>query len=700
MKNLNTFNKRLVALLTTVVMTITATLNFALNITALEPPFPEPVESYFNLRVHLAPDYDTPEKANELFAEITEEYGNFQVSTDYKSDYIGEIERIDIFFSKNITSEEQAENFLEACLADYYATADTSHGVAPSTQPVLINYNEITHLPKNSDEEYLSKYNYVTTATVYEDGGDFMMFLEENLYEDIVVDYPPIPQPAYSCYTYDLQFTCEDWDEAFAVQEEIDEQAMRTLLSYVTVWDDTYRNIIYTPSFDPSNPDDKISTTDTKYVEPKAFKKYGDMVAVTSDNCTDLMAQYIREIGHAPSYMSIRWIKEVYFSRQHVSLSTSTSFTAKDDYIFNSADFPELKITKWTKSDSEYRIGFETFDEAYLAYKLFSEMSKEENSPIISAGGLWYETTLLAVIPTWEQIMDYNTPEELKFNKENIQKLDESSLNQSFDLIYNPDFDYDTTPSPEKTERLRQSKEHQYNSFMPNKWFYEKGLYFFEKFLAIEFAEGYEYKAEDFAEYGVVSIEESFENYSYNYFYSEQNNKNFIYKCMVFDSYESMMSSYEKLKENPNILEVDIDWGSKISTRLLLPTREDVETYLTPAEIEKNSEVLKDALKVIDIFYGDSADNKSDSSGTIIPNTPLPEATIYGDINNDNKVQLADIVVLCQAISAEDMTDVLSPQEIANADVYADGVLNSTDLSVFANAMVNSKLSALPMRNV
>jgi hypothetical protein len=45
------------------------------------------------------------------------------------------------------------------------------------------------------------------------------------------------------------------------------------------------------------------------------------------------------------------------------------------------------------------------------------------------------------------------------------------------------------------------------------------------------------------------------------------------------------------------------------------------------------------------------------------------------------------------------MTEVLTPQEIANADVYEDGFVDSTDLSVFANAMVNSQLSSLPMRN-
>jgi hypothetical protein len=85
------------------------------------------------------------------------------------------------------------------------------------------------------------------------------------------------------------------------------------------------------------------------------------------------------------------------------------------------------------------------------------------------------------------------------------------------------------------------------------------------------------------------------------------------------------------------------------------------------------------------------------TSQTTTTTTPPPTAPeMYGDLNGDSKVELTDIVTLCKAISSEDMSAVLEPQEIANADVYADGKVDSTDLSVFANAMVNSKLSDLP----
>jgi hypothetical protein len=83
------------------------------------------------------------------------------------------------------------------------------------------------------------------------------------------------------------------------------------------------------------------------------------------------------------------------------------------------------------------------------------------------------------------------------------------------------------------------------------------------------------------------------------------------------------------------------------------------------------------------------------SLDTVSPQPCTP--TIYGDLNSDSKAQLADVVYLCQAIGATDISEFLDPQALANADVYADGVINSTDLSVFANAMVNSKLSSLPI---
>jgi hypothetical protein len=71
--------------------------------------------------------------------------------------------------------------------------------------------------------------------------------------------------------------------------------------------------------------------------------------------------------------------------------------------------------------------------------------------------------------------------------------------------------------------------------------------------------------------------------------------------------------------------------------------------------------------------------------------------TLAGDLDNDGKVQLSDIVNLCKAVSATDITEVLELQGIANADVYADGKVDSTDISVLANAMVNSRLGTLPI---
>jgi arabinoxylan arabinofuranohydrolase len=67
-----------------------------------------------------------------------------------------------------------------------------------------------------------------------------------------------------------------------------------------------------------------------------------------------------------------------------------------------------------------------------------------------------------------------------------------------------------------------------------------------------------------------------------------------------------------------------------------------------------------------------------------------------GDVDDNSKVEMADIVILCQAVAAEDVDDVLGPQGRANADVLADGIIDSADISVFATAMVNSELETLP----
>jgi hypothetical protein len=74
----------------------------------------------------------------------------------------------------------------------------------------------------------------------------------------------------------------------------------------------------------------------------------------------------------------------------------------------------------------------------------------------------------------------------------------------------------------------------------------------------------------------------------------------------------------------------------------------------------------------------------------------LPQATKWGDIDENEKVEMADIVLLCQGVSAEDIDTVIDPQGKANADVLNDGTVDSADISVLASAMVNSQLSELP----
>lgn len=52
--------------------------------------------------------------------------------------------------------------------------------------------------------------------------------------------------------------------------------------------------------------------------------------------------------------------------------------------------------------------------------------------------------------------------------------------------------------------------------------------------------------------------------------------------------------------------------------------------------------------------------------------TPLPEPTLAGDANEDGKVSIADAVLIMQVLSNPDEFQ-LTPQGIANADIYGDG---------------------------
>jgi uncharacterized protein YkwD len=85
-----------------------------------------------------------------------------------------------------------------------------------------------------------------------------------------------------------------------------------------------------------------------------------------------------------------------------------------------------------------------------------------------------------------------------------------------------------------------------------------------------------------------------------------------------------------------------------------------------------------------------------------VPTTPPTTAptdiydALYGDTNSDGNVEMADIVNLCKAVAADDVNNVLDEQGLLNADCFLDGVIDSSDISVFANARVNSKLGTLP----
>jgi hypothetical protein len=209
------------------------------------------------------------------------------------------------------------------------------------------------------------------------------------------------------------------------------------------------------------------------------------------------------------------------------------------------------------------------------------------------------------------------------------------------------------------------------NDFMPDRWFAETTNLIFYNYLVIETQNGYVPTLEDFKDNpAIISVEER---------YLRKDAKAYE---ILFETYDDAINNYQYLQNLEFVRYVGSDTSFPDIVKLV--NREDVPKYLTPEEIQENAE------KICEVLHLTQAELFE--LGGITQADP----TLSGDIDGNGKVQLNDVVLLSQAISAENIDDVLDSQGKANADVFADGIIDSADLSVFSSAMVNSQLGDLP----
>jgi hypothetical protein len=328
---------------------------------------------------------------------------------------------------------------------------------------------------------------------------------------------------------------------------------------------------------------------------------------------------------------------------------------------------------------------FRTFDDAYNALATFADVNDR--------GDYWFVDNAFKVIEgnkyritnayfndfddkgcyvDEDVIKEYLTPEEIAENLDEINAYLES---MGLEEMTVPSFEGNANKnlSPLQIELIRKAHENPSNYFMPDSWFVDKTQYSFSDTLLIYFIDGYELNLEDFSDINYKELKPAPE-------YDEEYKENSF--AMTFNSFDDLYNSYDALSE---ISVIDTVYGGlSYPEPYYQPHLGDIAKYLTAEEIQENAELICEILHLTQAYLFEFC-------GIAVLST-LP-----GDIDCNGKVQLNDIVILSKAVSAEDIDDVLDSQGKANADVFADGIIDSADLSVFASAMVNSELSAMPI---
>jgi hypothetical protein len=680
MKTFKTINKRLIALLSTIVLTITATL--AINISAVEPLPPYPVQGYFNLRVHLETEYDTPEKASELFAEITDITVKDRDVENVKA--VPEISElnptggISIYFNNTVTTEEQANSLLESIISQYYNSDTDYDGISTGEDnPIPVKYYPVEPMRDGASNDIdPDEYSWYADVTSY-DIGRFGDYLKKTEYENMAFEYHNIPTIApYPCATYDIQFQVNSWEEAFAVEEKVkaSDACRRSLLSYVVEYDASgtiKKYVRYLPD------NYKKSLPDSYYTITAYFSggyDNGQYLYIKND-----FEYYFKDISEnliAVNDLGLRtvWDKGeggIVFDPELVSLAQAETFLRMAIKVYYGS-YPNADVVKYEFDEERDENG--CFTATIEGYDLGLLDLLEENkakfhvdetylADIEPADGLHtanvYEFVLenphdLGIINSIKAEIESNPycfKTYLKFNYTTegtgIKKVRHyPTIGDGYNLDF-LDFDIENAKSWEVAG---------HNDYMPDEWFWARK------------SEATQYETRFFVTCNRGLTQEEM---------AQINPLTWVCDEMANPRYTF---TFETIPQTYNAIQLINSWGISDKKLTLLggirtddlitPSQEEIESYLTKEEIGNID-------KSIDF--------------------ERPAVTIYGDLNDDNKVQMADIVVLCQAISAVDMTTVLTPQQIVNADVFEDGILNSADLSVLASAMVNSKLSTLPI---
>jgi hypothetical protein len=365
-----------------------------------------------------------------------------------------------------------------------------------------------------------------------------------------------------------------------------------------------------------------------------------------------------------------------------------------EGYVFTKSEFAELGISmeNINKDEDKIEIKFATFSEFWEKYKLIGAMPNVSYvGYAISSLGIGGLTTV-----TKSNLSDHMTDEQIAEKSDIICEtfgITEEELFKIYEINQTA-----TTPKTYEYNGVEYTEAQMkfvvdtwfetYASFIPYEYIisepeassYISKTMFYPQ-LAIEIGDGYDgsaITADDFSGAEIVEFTAI----------SKQNS----YILILFNTFDEAYNYIPTAKSLPFVKYawIEYDPPSIPDPRMSLG---DLIKYSTPENLVEHADEICEVYEITEEYLFELSRINQENPPTEITLEP----TLHGDVDNNGKVQLNDIVMLSKAISAVVVDSVLDPQGKANADVLADGKIDSADLSVFATAMVNSELSALPI---
>jgi hypothetical protein len=526
---------------------------------------------------------------------------------------------------------------------------------------------------------------------------------------EVLDDYPDTVEGGYY-----IEFTCKNdelfrgmwiitdslisWTSSYPSYETFSKDALKKVEGLTATKED---RVILESFYDIQLKDHIDTDTEAKYICEQAKAVPGILnaeyvhVQTSKDvEYTPLQMEIMRKSPMAVSFMPDSWYLDRVMPRYDWNPKIYVNF--EDGYGIGAfyKEYYGIELDSWGHAGVQYyfyhRTGvkfavdeylfFDTFEEAYNALSTFADVNVRgdywgidnafkiiEGNKSHIAQAFFNDFDDLGCYVDEDVIKKYLTPEEIA---ENLDEINAYLTSKNLKEMTVPSIIGNANDNliGRQVELIREAHEIPDNEFMPDKWFVEKTDYNFSDCLLVYFVDGYELNPNDFRERNITEIKrapEFDEEYGEGaYFVTFERPHDATFESKYFSS------------NHPDKVKRVVDFTS-FPDKEYKPTAEDIKKYGT---------IGLSAEEVAELW----------AKFGITPSENL-STTLSGDLDNNGKIQLNDVVILSQAISAENIDDVLDSQGKANADVFADGIIDSADLSVFSSAMVNSQLSALPI---